>query len=329
MKPIGIDLSSKQVSKLKKGGKVRVKKGEGFCLLVHPDKYNLMNRTFGKNKGIQISLTPEEIKANQNFSENKEVLSTPEEIKANQAPELEGKGIFGKKFDRFLEKHGVKDAAYRIGDMIKPTVKGAITAGLTSGAAALGAAQPELIPFLPAGVGGLSYLAHDYLDNPGKYQQSGLKSRGAKNLAGQVVKAKANEELNRHLGTNYDYMGRAGLENLHQEMGNQGLSTMQGALRRRIPPVEEYNDRWGEPMSRGSGIHSHVIHERGSIGRGSSMVQSRYIVPPALQSQPHGANFQMKHFLPPQYYAYFDPMLDHEHNGTLGMGLYAGGGLYT
>jgi len=42
-------------------------------------------------------------------------------------------------------------------------------------------------------------------------------------------------------------------------------------------------------------------------------------------SQPSGANFQMQHFLPPQYQQYWHPL--YEHHGGIGMGL--GGGLYA
>lgn len=327
MNQIGVDLSKSQLSKLKRGQKVRVKKGEGFCLLVHPHNYNLMSRTFGKNKGIELALSPEEIEANKAFSQTLEM--SPGE------PQMAGNGIFGKKFDNFLEKHHLKNTAYQLGDYAKPLVKGAITAGLATGATALGTAQPQLIPFLPGAVGGLSYLASDYLDNPDRYQgnkkvynQSGITSGAVKDLTEQALKAKANEQLNKQLGTNYDYMGRAGLENLKQEAENQALTTVQNNVRRRGKPIEHYIDTYGAPASIGHGIHRRsLIHERGSIGRGASMVQSHYIMPPALQSQPHGANFQMQHFLPPQYHGYFDPMLDHGHNNVLGMGLYAGAGL--
>jgi hypothetical protein len=64
MHTIQIDASPHQLRKLKKGHRVRVKKGEGFELLVHPHTYNIVQRAFGKNKGSEIQLSPEEITAN-------------------------------------------------------------------------------------------------------------------------------------------------------------------------------------------------------------------------------------------------------------------------
>jgi len=64
MHTIQIDASPHQLRKLKKGHRVRVKKGEGFELLVHPQTFNIVSRAFNKNKGSEIQLTPEEIAMN-------------------------------------------------------------------------------------------------------------------------------------------------------------------------------------------------------------------------------------------------------------------------
>lgn len=64
MHTIQIDASPHQLRKLKKGHRVRVKKGEGFELLVHPQTYNIVSRAFNKNKGSEIQLSPEEIQMN-------------------------------------------------------------------------------------------------------------------------------------------------------------------------------------------------------------------------------------------------------------------------
>ena len=53
-----VKVSPKQMSKLRNGHKVRVKppmEGEGCCLIVHPENYLLLSRTFSKNKGAEIS----------------------------------------------------------------------------------------------------------------------------------------------------------------------------------------------------------------------------------------------------------------------------------
>jgi hypothetical protein len=64
MHTIQIDASPHQIRKLKKGHRVRVKRGEGFELLVHPQTYNIVQRAFNKSKGSEIQLSPEEIAMN-------------------------------------------------------------------------------------------------------------------------------------------------------------------------------------------------------------------------------------------------------------------------
>ena len=66
LQQIQIHASPKQLSKLRNGHAVNVKRpmdGAGFSLLVDPAKYNLMSRTFEGGKGLRISLAPNEIQA--------------------------------------------------------------------------------------------------------------------------------------------------------------------------------------------------------------------------------------------------------------------------
>jgi hypothetical protein len=84
-------------------------------------------------------------------------------------------------------------------------------------------------------------------------------------------------------------------------------------------PIKRYWDEIGQPPSRGTGIHKNhhgkVHHKRKTgfegnnpynlvRGRGSLIEHSH--LPPALQSQPYGANFHMQFNLPPQYQKYND-----------------------
>jgi hypothetical protein len=302
-----IDASPKQLSKLRNGHPVRIKRGTGFNLIVRPDTYHLVSRAFARNKGIQVALSPEEIEANRSLSPEQHM-----ELKESQ-PEMAGQGIFGKKFDKLLKKAGIKKLAYSIGDQIKPLAKAGITAGLTAGATSLGAIQPELIPFLPGGVAGLSGLAYDYLDNPSKYQSgfSGIKGKPVRSLAEQAVKTQLNQKLNEQLGTNYDYLSRAGLENAAKGALQAQLDASSIGARYASPvEAEQHRELYGYGLSR--------RREIGSIrGRGSSIMSGSHF-PPALVSQPFSANFQMSHFLPVQY--------QHFNSGS---GLYAGKGLYT
>jgi hypothetical protein len=65
---ISIDASPAQIRKLRKGLKVRIKKGTGFNLLVHPNTYNIVNRAFAKSKGVEVSLNNEEITHNEGLT---------------------------------------------------------------------------------------------------------------------------------------------------------------------------------------------------------------------------------------------------------------------
>lgn len=64
MHQLEIDASPSQIKKLIKGHRVRVKKGKGLCLVVHPNTYNIASRSFNKGKGTQLQLSQEEIRAN-------------------------------------------------------------------------------------------------------------------------------------------------------------------------------------------------------------------------------------------------------------------------
>ena len=301
---ITIDASPHQLSKLRNGHRVRVKKGTGFNVIVHPGTYHLVNRAFTKNKGVEIALSPEEIETNKGLSPEQHT-----ELQEAQ-PEMAGQGIFGKKFDKALKKAGIKKLAYRLGDEYKPMAKAGITAGLASGATALGAVQPELVPFLPAGVGALSGLAYDYLDNPNKYQRgfSGIKGKPVKSLAEQAVKARLNEKLNEQLGTNYDYMNRAGLENALAQQASAELN--KASIAPRFVQTPDVNPEYNPivPKRRGFGLGTGLYASGRSGGRikdrsvmGIGNINSDLYVPPALVSQPLSANFQFQHFLPPAY----------------------------
>jgi hypothetical protein len=308
---ISIDASPSQLSKLKKGRLVRVRRGTGFNVIVHPETYKLASRAFKKDKGFQIALSQQELEANRDLSPE----AHTELKEANPEISMQGQGIFGKDFDKLLKKAGVKELAYKLGDEFKPKAKTAITAGLTAGATALGTVAPELIPFLPAGVAGISTLAHDYLDRPGYYQKAVRKGMqgGVRGLirspVGQMAKkyamSYANDRLNDHLGTNYDYMNRAGLENAAMSELNRRLVQEQLAEREALRPVEEIEQPHRRTyQSKGSGMHYgyHRRMEGGTVGRYGSLIDH---TPPALMSQPLSANFQFQHFLPVQYQPYF------------------------
>jgi hypothetical protein len=89
-------------------------------------------------------------------------------------------------------------------------------------------------------------------------------------------------------------------------------------------PIQKYYEGDNAPPSRGTGIHPHTahhihqndhLHHRGHTtnphdtnlirGRGTVLEHNTQL-PPALVSQPYGANFHMQFQLPPQYQKYND-----------------------
>lgn len=312
-KMISIKASPKQLSKLRNGHKVRIVQGEGFNLLIDPSKYDIVTKNFLRGKGSVIQLNPTE-------------------IVANQEAQMQGLGIFGDKFDRYLEKKGVKKIAYKLGDTLKPVVKAGILGGLASGATALagldvvasGGLGASAIPLIYGTAGSLGMVATDYLDNPKKYNNNigGPKSKiSANSLEGQAYINSHIDALNQHTGNKYNALYDANLHNAiaNKDSGqliNAGLTQLHNSYNMSpnvtnftpsTPPipVNETSIASLFPKSafEGRGIHKHKIHHRpnrelSSIGPKGALAIT---APPALMSQPFGINYQFKHTLPPAY----------------------------
>jgi len=309
MHVITIHASLPQIRRLRKGHKVRVKKGKGVHIIVKPETYNLTERTFNKNKGIDLQLDDEEIAHNAYLS--------PEQHEELRKIHSTGGGIFGKWGDRMLEKAGVKDMAYQLGDVLKPHAKKLVLGGLTAGATALGAMQPELIPFLAPGVGMASSMANEYLDHPGKYQPHEDESpvEHYKNLAKSEAKSHANKLINQHLGTNYDYMNTAGLQEAGANELAKQITKHQVEARKNLPTASGDGIHKHRRIALSGGALHHHAHrqknlmENHTIGTNGNFVQW---TPPALVSQPYSANFAMSHMLPPQYAHLNNSVVGHE-----------------
>lgn len=310
MEQVKVQISPKQMSKLRNGHKVRIKKpdmsGGGICLMVSPENFSLVNKAFTRNKGSEIILSPQEILANR-----------------EQAPSMEGGGIFGKKFDKGVEatlgKTGKKKAYQYARNVLNPIAKGAITAGLTAGATSLGAVQPELIPFLAPAVPTLSYMAFDYLDNPRDYQSNvgGPRAKQAKTMAGKYAEQQVLNQINSQLGTNMGNLSKAGIGQAIQDKASQQLTSSaiqaQQALLSRISqgyetgsslsPQEKqllkgtpYEYMIGSGLYAGKGLYAGASRQGGAIvGTNGGFVKK---MPQALQSQPLSQNFQFRYTLP-------------------------------
>ena len=251
MHTISIDASPSQLRKLRKGMKVRVKKGTGFNIIVHPHTYNRVTKAFSRDKGLELELSQEELHHNEmnGDSEGASMIPSPSEPSKLQEPpsrESEGKGLFRK------VKRSVKD---------------------------------------------------------------------------NVERAQLSKSLGDHLQKNYNYMGRAGIDNAVQMAKQANMSKLGINARKALRGALDGND--GEdnedaPRSR-SYIKGGSVMEHGSVGLNGGMIHT--FVPPALISQPFSANFQMQHFMPPQYQHYEQGGHEDSEDHGLGSGLYAGRGL--
>jgi hypothetical protein len=118
MEVIHISASHPQLLKLRKGHKIRVKpamKGQGIPLIVLPNTFNQYTKSFASNKGFDISLTPNEIFNNKEQTDH---------------PEIQGQGIFGRRFDRAVRKtigKHAQDVIYKGADLAKPYIKQTIS----------------------------------------------------------------------------------------------------------------------------------------------------------------------------------------------------------
>jgi hypothetical protein len=314
MKLVEVGVSPKQISKLRNGHKVRVKKpmvGQGVCMIVSPSKYDIITRSFSRGKGAEISLSPDEIMENLNAS-----------------PQMEGKGIFGKKFDRFVEKtigKKAKDVIYKGADMLKKPLKEGIDkladyapeigASALSGLA-LATGNPELVPvagMLGSKLGKLAgkkgaTLAKDYLDRPTYYQEKVGIGGSKRRVPTDVV-----NNLNQVQGTNMGYMERAGLANADalRQRAVMLRDIEENKLKQLYPNsnVSEADiDKVFDAIPVGNGLYAggNGLYAGGNglyAQSGRSLIRGRgaRVLPQALLSQPFSANFQFRHTLPPAY----------------------------
>jgi hypothetical protein len=312
MHTIQIDASPAQMRRLRKGHKVRVKKGCGFELLVHPSTYNIVSRSFNKGKGSEVQLSPEEIQMNTRGV-------SPEE----HNPSLQGKGIM----DDIIDAHPVARE-----------IRKAVGRGVMDDIIDAHPVAREIRKAVGRGV--MDDMVGDFrgLSNPMQFgsdmghafdqQYLDKIKNGSKRAFGQGVKKGGDirdiashvnlmNNLNEHLGTNYGYLSRAGMDNAIAGAKSNALSKMGIDARYASAPYSQVPLGMDGPIGRMVGGKL----EKGTVGLGGSMISS--YVPPALVSQPFSANFQFQHFLPPQY-QHFNTGV-----GSIGTDVMGGSGLYV
>jgi hypothetical protein len=255
MHTLPIDVNRRQLNKLMKGGRVRVNKGTGFNLIVHPERYTIVSRAFAKNKGSEVQLTPEEIQMNQYDEEESESEEEEEEYEA----EARRMGNIG----QGLRGRGAT------GSMLKNTAANATANLINAGS--------------------------DRAANEMTTQGTGFRRSRGGSLKTSVAQAQLANELNQHLGSNYGYLSRAGLDNAINGNKNAAMIKMGIDARHALSPVASDLRQLG-PRSR---LVGGTLVEKSTLGARGTMLAM--YTPPALVSQPFSANFQMQHFLPPQY----------------------------
>ena len=173
--------------------------------------------------------------------------------------EIGGEGIFGKKFDRLLKKAGIKKAVFQIAEAAKPVVKQAMKQGLAM-------VPPQYQPV----AGAAEAMASAYMDSPTKYQSK----KGAAKLA---------------------QIGAVGGAKSAATMGLKSLKTGKAA-----PSPSPAKTVGGMGLGAGcGGAGLYASRGMGVGARGSLLSVGNAHLPPAMQSQPDGANFHFSTQLPP------------------------------
>lgn len=267
MKNISIDASAKQLSRLRNGHRVRIKKavsGMGFNLLVDPSKFDTATKCFAKGSAYQIQLSPDEIMANK-----------------SAIPTMEGQGIFAG------GKVSVTGGLKKLGSMV---VRGA-TSDDAKRAAKVG----------KTALGGLKVAEKTLRTTPitraiikegvPLVVEEGLKA-GIQAYGGDPVTAKiASKAASAGTKAGLKQAGY-GLYAGSQGRGMEGCGMMvDPSHARRVKQTMGF--RGGAlpgPPSR--------LPERSSISIGGSLMS---MANPALASQAFAANFSMNTQLPPQF----------------------------
>lgn len=233
MKAIHINASEKQRSRLRNGHPVRCSpcaEGAGVKLMIHPERFDKVAKVFRQGKGTTVQLSPEEIQMNM---------------------EMEGSGIFGKKFDRFVKKTIGKKATKSLYKGLAKVAKPIVNTGIDIAGTAAMAYAPQAAPAILAA----KRAAKGYIDRPTAYQKNPakelMKDVNPVGMAEEYAKGKINEAMKPSTG---------------KGMGGR-MRCMGGRV---------YTER--------------SVSGRGSVGM---------FAPPAMRSDPYGANFAMNTQLPP------------------------------
>jgi len=244
--------STKKLAKLRKGHPVRLAKGEGLILLVHPERYDLMSKTFSRGKARTVELSPEELMAN--------MKTSPEAHQENQAV-MENKDPSKFKIDKTEKVAEPKTSSTVVGSGLKKEVTRLSNAGG------------------PRGIGTRTLI-------------------GAKDLVKHlgVVGAQSGQHYSPQLES---ALGNANANAMTASMGGMAIES---AKQNFLVPQDKMV---GEGLYSGRGLYAGKgLRERSSIMVGGNLLGNQRTLPPALQSQPYSANFQLQFTLPPNFHRF-------------------------
>ena len=280
--PIRVGVSDKQRARLRNGHRVRVSppiQGEGVQLIIDPSKLNNISKCFRAGKGTTIQLSPSEIQANMG---------------------VQGEGIFGKQFDRFVKKTIGKKATKELYNVAEKVGKPLVNKGLDALATAATVYAPGAAPAIQAA----KSAAKGYIDRPTAYQKN-----PSKELMKDVNPAKMAEDYAK--GQLDEYMKGEGIFDTVKKLAKSKTGKM--LQKKAIGMAKKEAVKAGLPSSvanvlagaaekgvEGQGLYA-SSRGRGVMGCGA-LIGSGYL-PPALQSQAGSANFSFANQLPPQYAA--------------------------
>jgi hypothetical protein len=302
MKVIHINASEKQKSRLRNGHPVRCSpcaEGAGVQLLIHPERFDKVARVFRQGKGTTIALDGAEMEANR---------------------EVEGSGIFGKKFDRFVKKTIGKKNTKALYSGLEKVAKPIVNTAIDTAGAAATAYAPSAAPAIEAA----KRAAKGYIARPTAYQKDPAKElRKDVNPEG-MARDYAQGKVDAYMKGEgiFDMVKKAAKSKMGKSLIKKGVSMAAKEAVKRGAPSELVNplaSMGTKALTGGRIMGGRMYMERSMVGKGSVSA----FMPPAMVSQPYSANFAMNTQLPPDMVRGGVSF-----GGGLGAGSYRGQGLY-
>jgi hypothetical protein len=358
MRNIKIDASDRQLSKLRNGHKVRIKKGTGFNLVVNPSNFNLVNKAFNKNKGLDIKLSSDELDAN---------ILSPEEQMALTGDKgvMSGSGIFKKRMSKYeSESDSESDEEEMTGGRAGPLKKTSRFLRSKEGKSFTRAARPIVKKYGQKGM----QMLDNYIDSVDSGDSGNMQGgrvnllKGARKIAkNPVVRQVGKQALKygvpvlkqvmdsyvpgsslildaaapnlgkglyagRGLGAGMNDMDDYNIMNTMSGMQALKLAGLANANANRVLADMNARSVYGRmavpviPRSYDDWDAPRSRYSGGGMQMQGrgTLLDSSYGLIPAMVSQPYSANYFMQNMLPPEYQKYNDG------GATIGRGLGAG-----